>query len=403
MIRAFKSLIRISAFLNKELTEIFRQPRLILALVLGPFLIILLFGVGYPQEGRALRTLFVVDNQNPFADQVESFAKTIGPSLAYQGIRKDKDAALAELAAGRTDMVVIVPDDPFATIQNNQQATFLIYHNEVDPIQIGYVNSVGRIYTDEVNRRVLEAMATQGQVSLGQDLSGLGQNLGKIPSMDARVLVSPFAAEVTGLSDVQFTPVGFLSPAVIVLLLQHLSVTFAALSIIRERRSGIMELFSVAPLTALETLIGKYLSYILFNALIGALLTMLVVQILGVPMLGNWINYVLALAILLFTSLGVGFFISLTSETEIQAVQYSMLFLLTSIFFSGFFLDLRLLRHPMQILAWALPATYGIRMIQDIMLRGHSIPLLVFGGISAIGVALFVVNLVLLRNKIEKN
>jgi ABC-2 type transport system permease protein len=164
-----------------------------------------------------------------------------------------------------------------------------------------------------------------------------------------------------------------------------------------------MELFSVAPLTAPETLIGKYLSYILFNALIGALLTGLVIWIMGIPMLGNWVDYALVLAVLLFTSLGVGFVISLISETEIQAVQYSMLFLLMSIFFSGFFLDLRLLREPMPILAWALPATYGIRMLQDIVLRGHSIPLLLFAGLAGIGLGLFLINLLLLKSKMEKN
>jgi len=403
MISLFKSSIRISAFLNKELTEIFRQPRLIFTLVLGPFLIIMLFGIGYPTEGRALRTLFVVGDQNPLAGEVESLAKIIGPAIVYQGMKNDENAALTDLASGRTDIVVVIPDDPFAMIENNQQATFMIYHGEVDPFQIDYVRSVGRIYIDEVNRRILEALATQGQAEVAPGLSGLGQHLGEIPSMDSGVLVRPFTAEVSGLSDIKFTPVGFLTPAVIILLLQHLSITFAALSIIRERRSGIMELFSVAPLTALETLTGKYLSYLLFNALIGALLTWLVVWVLGVPMLGNWTNYIIVLAILLFTSLGVGFAISLISETEIQAVQYSMLFLLMSIFFSGFFLDLRLLRHPMQNLAWVLPATYGIRMLQDVMLRGHSIPLLLFAGISIIGIALFVVNLFFLGRKMKKN
>jgi ABC-2 type transport system permease protein len=112
-------------------------------------------------------------------------------------------------------------------------------------------------------------------------------------------------------------------------------------------------------------------------------------------------DYVLAVIILLFTSLGVGFFISLISETDTQAVQYSMLLLLASIFFSGFFLDLRLMREPITVLAWSLPATYGIRMLQDIMLRGSSIPLLIFMGIAAIGIALFLLDWILLRKKME--
>jgi ABC-2 type transport system permease protein len=158
-------------------------------------------------------------------------------------------------------------------------------------------------------------------------------------------------------------------PAVIVLLLQHLSITFASLSIVRERRSGIIELFRVAPITAFETLIGKFLSYLFFEILLAGVITALAVWVLKVPMFGRWEDYALVVVILLFTSLAVGFLISLISQTDTQAVQYSMLLLLASIFFSGFFLDLRLMWEPMKILAWSLPATYGIQMLQNVMLR----------------------------------
>jgi ABC-2 type transport system permease protein len=401
MNRIFKSIIRIFSFPKKELTEILRQPRLILTLVLGPFLIILLFGLGYPDEGRSLRTTIVVSEQNPLADSVDAFAESLGPAIIYQGIEGNQDVALANLALGRSDMVVIVPENPAESIRSNQQAEFQIYHNEVDPFQIAYIRSVGRLYTDEVNRRVLATLTEEGQEGLEDNLAGLNENLSELTSLSSSVLVSPFISRFSGLSEVQYTPVGFLTPAVIILLLQHLSVTFAALSIVREQRSGIMELFRVAPLTSLEILFSKYLSYMVFNLLIAALLTALVVWGIGVPVLGSWINYAIVIAIVIFASLGIGFVISLISETEIQAVQYSMLFLLTSIFFSGFFLDLRLLWDPMKALAWSLPATYGIRMMQDVMLRGYPLPLLVFQGISAIGIALFLLSYFLLRKRMQ--
>jgi ABC-2 type transport system permease protein len=188
---------------------------------------------------------------------------------------------------------------------------------------------------------------------------------------------------------------------VIILLLQHLSVTFASLSIVRERRSGIMELFRVAPLTALETLLGKFLSYLLFEIILAAIITGLAVWVLKIPMLGRWADYASALVIVIFTSLALGFLISLISQTDTQAVQYSMLVLLASIFFSGFFLDLRLMWEPMTVVAWSLPATYGIRMLQDIMLRGELPPAAIFLGISAIGIGLFLIDWLLLRRHME--
>ena len=162
-----------------------------------------------------------------------------------------------------------------------------------------------------------------------------------------------------------------------------------------------MELFRVAPISAFETLVGKYISYLFFEIILAGVITALAVWLLHLPLLGPLWSYALAVLVLLFTCLGVGFFISLISQTDTQAVQYSMLLLLASIFFSGFFLDLRLMKAPITYLAWSLPATYGIRMLQDVMLRGSPLPILVFAGILAIGIVLFLLDWLLLKRKME--
>jgi len=432
----FKSLIRISSFLGKEFVEILRQPRLILTLVFGPFLIMFLFGLGYPDQSRPLRTLFVIEDQNALQEQANLFTESPSPAIISLGVEKDKELALAKLARNQTDLVVVIPSNPVETIQSNQQAEFLVYHNEVDPFQAGYVQAIARIYVDEINRRALQTVTEQGQEDAGsvqpsvedalaktkairetlppgdtntaaqvadleQDLTTINENLTTFRSLGSGVLVSPFTAKTSGLSEVTFTPTGFFAPAVIVLLLQHLSVTFAALSIVRERRSGIMELFRVSPLTALETLLGKFISYIVFEAILAAIITALAVLLLKIPMLGQWQDYAIAIVILIFTSLALGFMISLISQTDTQAVQYSMLVLLASIFFSGFFLDLRLMWEPVRVVAWSIPATYGIRMLHDIMLRGQLSPAIIFLGISAIGIGLFLLDWLLLRRQME--
>lgn len=432
----FKFLIRISSFLRKELIEIFRQPRLILTLVFGPFLIMFLFGLAYPEQSRPLRTLYVMEDPDALQGQEILFTESPNPVIISLGVERDENAALARLARNQADLVVVIPSNPLEAIRNNQQAEFTIYHNEVDPFQIAYIQSVARIYVDEINRRSLQMVTEQGQGEAGevqpdlenalaktrairaavppgdtatasqledleQELTTVNENLTTFRSLGSGVIVSPFNARTTGLSEVVYTPTGFFAPAVIILILQHLSVTFAALSIVRERRSGIMELFRVAPLTALETLIGKFVSYMVFEILLAGVFTALAVWVLKIPMLGQWENYAAAVVIVIFTSLALGFFISLISQTDTQAVQYSMLVLLASIFFSGFFLDLRLMWEPIRVVAWSIPATYGIRMLQDIMLRGELSPANIFLGIAAIGLGLFLLDWLLLRRHME--
>jgi ABC-2 type transport system permease protein len=383
-----------------------------------------------------LRTTFVTTDPIAFQKEFTTYTQAFSTTVFDYVIEKDKERALAKLALNQTDLVIVVPDVPFETIQNNQQAEFLVYHNEVDPLQIGYIQSVARIYVDEVNRQILKSVAEQAQTNSGslqtnlgtaivkiqvirqaippgdvktttqaadleKDLTDLREKLSIFRSLASGILVSPFIAKISGLFNAKLTVTGFFAPAVIVLLLQHVSITFASLSIVRETRSGIMELFRVAPITAFETLVGKYLSYLFFETILAGVITALAVWLLKIPILGHLQDYALAVVVLLFTSLGVGFLISLISQTDTQAVQYSMLLLLASVFFSGFFMDLRMMKAPITFLAWSLPATYGIRMLQDVMLRGSSVPVLVFLGIAIIGIVLFLIDWRLLRQKME--
>src|ERR671933_623761 len=57
--RFVHGIVRKTAFVGKELTAVRRQPRLLLSLVLGPFLILLLFGLGYQATQRDIRTIVV--------------------------------------------------------------------------------------------------------------------------------------------------------------------------------------------------------------------------------------------------------------------------------------------------------------------------------------------------------
>jgi ABC-2 type transport system permease protein len=504
--------IRISAFVGKEFLEVLRQTPLILTLVLGPFLILLLFGIGFQNKARPLHTKFVIPENPALKQQVEEYASSLDPQLIYEGTLTDEEAALNALRQGSVDIVVVIPPDAPEKINNNQQAVIELFHNEIDPYQIAYIESFGQVYIDELNRGLLRSVASQGQedassiqgkvrsaranvqqllqaleednsgisegekeqlyddveaitflvngslnllesmnsglsggetntqldqtdaiqdsltninqsketledlpgdrtnldegiTSLKQMENGLGSletQLSDFQSFDPYVLVAPFRSETRGLEQKNIDPTSFFAPAVVVLLLQHLSVTFASLAIVREQNSGTMEIFRISPLGAFETLAGKYLSYLMVGGILAVIITATVVLVLGVPMLGRWVDYALAILALLFASLGLGFLISLIAKTDMQAVQYSMFILLGSVFFSGFFLDLRFLWWPVRAISWVFPATSGIRLLQDITLRGNSLTLYLFYSLLAMGIGLFVVSWISFHRRLRQ-
>ncbi len=180
-----------------------------------------------------------------------------------------------------------------------------------------------------------------------------------------------------------------------------MAITLTALSLVRERLSGAMDLFRVAPVRAPEILAGKYLSYGFLNLAVGGLVTMLMVQFLGVPMLGGADVFATVLALLTFASLGLDLLISTVADSERQAVQLSMLVLLASVFLSGFVLPLDQFSQPVQWVGYLLPVTYGIRLLQDIMLRGSTNAVWEFWTLVGFGAALFLITGLTLRRNLS--
>lgn len=118
---------------------------------------------------------------------------------------------------------------------------------------------------------------------------------------------------------------------------------------------------------------------------------------LGVPILGDPLHYMLVLATLLFTSLGFGFVISLASQTDSQAVQYAMILLLAGVFFSGFFVALYLLWEPVRLISWMLPVTYGMLLLQQVMLLGDTPDVRLLGDLALMGILSFLLAWWMLR------
>jgi ABC-2 type transport system permease protein len=235
---------------------------------------------------------------------------------------------------------------------------------------------------------------------IDKNITDLEGQVAEFQGIDPTIIVNPFRSETKTVASLQLSVSDFFAPAVLALLLQHLAVTFAALSIVRERHVGTMELFRVSPLSAAEALFGKYISYMLFSGVIAAVLSALLVFGLHVPMLGNWWYFALVITVVQFTSLGIGFIISIVSQTDSQAVQYSMIVLLASVFFSGFIMSLDMLWEPVRVISWLLPTTYGTLLLRDIALRGIVPNWQLLGGLFAFGVIMMLISWRLMRRLI---
>lgn len=169
------------------------------------------------------------------------------------------------------------------------------------------------------------------------------------------MIVTPFLREAHSLSEVDIQPVHFYIPAVLALLLQHIAVSLAGLSIVSERFAGTMEVMRAASVNAFEVLLGKYLSFLILPGFLAAVLTALIHWGLGVPIIGSWPLYALGIFLVVLVSLGLGFLVSSFVSSESQAIQFSMVLLLVVSFFRFFSAIVSIsLTRPNRFLAYAL-------------------------------------------------
>ncbi len=361
----FKPIIRLLSFFSKEVNELRRQPKLILSLLLGPFLILMLFGIGYQGERPKLRTALVVPQQGVDAAQLNTLKSAIGANFTLLKADSDQDGALAMLQAGQLDVVETLPANLQQNLLDGKQSQVDFKYNEINPLNEQWVQYLAYAQVNEINRTV--------QTQAVQQMQGELQKRGVQSSIPTEVLVAPVKPTYYNVQGNALDFMTFYAPGVMALILQHIAVTLGSLSLVRERLLGAMELFRVAPVSLTQVLLGKYLGFTLFIGLItAALVSLLVFTPLAVPFLGSVALFVGLATLFTLASLGIGFLISAWSSSDSQAVQLSMLVLLMSIFFSGFFLPLENFWAPIQAVGYALPLTHAINGFQDVMLRGRS-------------------------------
>ncbi len=363
----FKTLTRILAIVGKELVSILRRPGALVSLVLGPFLIMALFGAGYSGYRRPLDTIVVLPADSGLPTDAKVYQDVAGEGLRIDSVTSDEASAMDRLANQQVDVVVVAPANAQANFESGQRTPIDVRVNLTDPVEKSYAIFLTRGLEAAVNRQVIEQAVVE---SKGYAISQGVSDAARIP---ADVIAAPTQASVDNVAQSAPTVVQYFAPAVLALILQHMAITLIALSVVRERNSGLFELFRISPITTAELVTGKLIAYGLFAGAVAVLTIGLLVVGLHVPILAQpgWIAIVAGL--LVASSLGLGLLIAAVSDSEPQTVQLSLLVLLASVFFSGFVLAINEFSEPVRTLIYLLPVANGIRLLGDFMFRGGTV------------------------------
>ena len=165
----------------------------------------------------------------------------------------------------------------------------------------------------------------------------------------------------------------FFVPGVIGVALQLATVFATALSLVREREKGTLEQLLVSPLSRWGLMLGKIVPYLCIAMAMAALLFAILRWIFFVPIQGSLVALLVASFLYIFALLSLGLLISTRAQTQMEAFQLAMVFLLPGVFFSGFIFPRETMPWIFYAIGACLPVTYFIELMRAIILRGATL------------------------------
>lgn len=386
-------------------------------------------GFGFRGEFPRFSTVVAVPAESALPGDRETYQQELGGAFDVRAVVHDPEAARRLVLERQVDAAVVVDAETVRRLRAGETGTARVYYNEVNPQRASWVQYFSSGQSAEINRRLVSAALASREPELAQvraaaqraeaalnepglaatpslaaardNLRTVNQALERYAAVGPEGLLTPLEVEAENLAPIEPNYTAYYAPAVVALLLQHLTMTVASLSIVRERTLGLMEVFRVAPVSPLELVLGKYLGYALFAALIVVALVALLVYGLNVPLLGRPDQLAVVVALLTLASLGLGMAVSAIARTETQVVQVGMLILLLTVFFSGFVVPLDQFWEPIRAISYSLPATHGAAALQLVMLRGVAPTPLSLGALAGMAIALALVAVIAVQRDLR--
>jgi ABC-2 type transport system permease protein len=329
---------------RKEFTHILRDPSTLFFALLIPILQLFLFGYAVDTNVRQIPTvLFDESHTQQSRSLIQAFAASdIFKISAYAQTAPEM---YATMRSGRAQVAIRIPYDYARNLQLGRSATVLVLVDGSD-------SSIAGIAVDASTGVALE------------------QSLARIPGLTAQ----PIEVRPSVLYNPATRSANFFIPGLIAILLQVMIILLISLSLVREREHGTLEQLKMTPIAPLGLMIGKMIPYgaLAFSEL--CLILTLMRFVFQVPIHGSLILLLLMSLPFLLTVLGIGLIISTRATTQAEAFQLAMGTILPSVFLSGYIFQISTMPAFFRAVSAIIPATYYIRVIRGIVLRGSSFP-----------------------------
>jgi ABC-type multidrug transport system permease subunit len=342
----------VGSIARKELLHILRDRRILVLVLTLPPMFTLVFGYAFEHaELHDMPALVVNADRGALSEAFVELLKE-KPCFKLRVVTGETGGEIDLLKEGVAARIEI-PDEWTARVAAGDPIPLGVTLDGTDTNTAAYLEGYLREALAEFQLKQRDAMIE----TLPDEVFEMGERLPVEVRKQFVSAMEPWEMETRILYNPEMKVIDYVTPGIIGLILQLLTVTLMACTITRERESGTLAQLRVTSLTRGEIVIGKVLPYLLLSVV----LILVIVSVAAFHFHVEFRNpFVLAVVCLLFLlcSLGLGLVISAVSESQTQAIQIAVLFLLPVFPLSGAFAPLQQLPTYIQVVAQIFPLTH---------------------------------------------
>lgn len=329
-------------FVKKEFAHVLRDRKTLLILFGMPIAQILIFGFALSNEVKNAR-IVVMDQAKDNASR--SIIARIAASHNFELVHSvnNRRQLQAAFKSGTIKLAVIFPANFNADLLHQNKAQLQVIADASDPnyatTVTNYVSSIVQDYSAELNEQTVIPYRIIPQI---------------------RMLYNP-----------QLKGAPNFVPGVMALVLMLICVMMTAISIVKEKETGTMEILLVSPMSPLMIIISKAVPYLLLSLINLSSILLLSTFVLDVPVKGSLLLLFAESTLFIITCLSLGIFISIKTSSQQVAMLISLMgMMLPTILFSGFMFPIENMPLPLQVISNIVPSKWYYMIVKTIMIKG---------------------------------
>jgi ABC-2 type transport system permease protein len=332
-------------FVRKEFIHIRRDTRTLVILIGMPMVQILIFGFALTNEVKNVHFGFVDQSRD---EQSAALIARFEASRYFEAEGDYTDVRSLDEAfrKGRVRFGIVIPPRLASDLSAGKGATVQLLADASDPNAANTLVSYAEAIVLDLNRDLDETRSLPYRFRT-----------------DTRMLYNP-----------QLIGAYNFVPGVMAMVLLLVCTMMTALTVVREKETGTMEVMLVSPMRPMRIITAKAVPYLLVSFFNISTILLLSVHVLDVPIRGSILLLFSESVLFTMVSLSLGLLISTATASQLTAMFISLIgMFLPTVMLSGFMFPIENMPIPLQVISHVVPARWFYAIVRSVMIKGSGL------------------------------